>query len=84
MNQSIDSSMYERLLKLIKQYLPQDKIAQATPSSRLLADLGMDSIGMLMLSMALEEEFGVSFNEPVKFDTVQDVLDFLDKNATKR
>ena len=84
MNQSIDSSMYERLLKLIKQYLPQDKIAQATPSSRLLADLGMDSIGMLMLSMALEEEFGVSFNEPVKFVTVQDVLDFLDKNATKR
>ena len=76
--------MYDRLLKLIKQYLPADKIALATPDARLLADLGMDSIGMLMLSMALEEEFGVSFNEPVHFVTVQDVLDFLDKNATKR
>ena len=76
--------MYDRLLELIKLYLPEDKIAQATPSSRLLADLGMDSIGMLMLSMALEEEFGVSFKEPVKFVTVQDVLDFLDKNATRR
>ena len=76
--------MYDRLLNLIKKYLPDDKIAQATPESRLLADLGMDSIGMLMLSMAMEEEFGVSFSEPVKFVTVQDVLDFLDKNATKR
>ena len=76
--------MYDRLLQLIQQYLPEDKIAKATPSSRLLADLGMDSIGMLMLSMALEEEFGVSFREPVRFETVQDVLDFLDKNATKR
>ena len=76
--------MYDRLLKLIKQYLPEDKIASATPESRLLADLGMDSIGMLMLSMALEEEFGVSFNAPVLFVTVQDVLDYLDKNATKR
>ena len=76
--------MYDRLLNLIKKYLPDDKIAQATPESRLLADLGMDSIGMLMLSMALEEEFGVSFSEPVHFVTVQDVLDFLDKNATKR
>lgn len=76
--------MYDRLLQLIKQYLPEDKIATARPSSRLLADLGMDSIGMLMLSMALEEEFGVSFNGPVHFETVQDVLDFLDKNATKR
>ncbi len=52
--------MYDRLLPLIKKYLPEDKIAQATPESRLIADLGMDSIGMLMLSMALEEEFGVS------------------------
>ena len=69
--------MYDRLLPLIKKYLPEDKI------SRLIADLGMDSIGMLMLSMALEEEFGVSFNAPVKFETVQDVMDFLQKNATK-
>ena len=76
--------MYDRLLKLIKLYLPEDKVASATPDSRLIADLGMDSIGMLMLSLALEEEFGVSFSEPVHFVTVQDVLDFLDKNATKR
>ena len=76
--------MYDRLLKLIKKYLPEDKIASATPESRLLADLGMDSIGMLMLSMAMEEEFGVEFNAPVNFVTVQDVLDFLDKNSTKR
>ena len=75
--------MYDRLLQLIKLYLPEDKIASATPSSRIQADLGMDSIGMLMLSMALEEEFGVSFNAPVKFETVQDVMDFLQKNATK-
>lgn len=76
--------MHDRLLKLIKTYLPEDKIALATPQSRLQADLGMDSIGMLMLSMAMEDEFGVSFKEPVRFVTVQDVLDFLDKNATKR
>ena len=44
----------------------------------------MDSIGMLMLSMAMEEEFGVTFDAPVTFVTVKDVLDFLDKNATKR
>lgn len=75
--------MYDRLLPLIKKYLPEDKIAQATPESRLIADLGMDSIGMMMMSMALEEEFGVSFNAPVKFETVQDVMDFLQKNATK-
>ena len=76
--------MYERLLNLIKTYLPEDMIASSTPDSHLLADLGMDSIGMLMLSMAMEEEFVVTFDAPVTFVTVKDVLDFLDKNSTKR
>lgn len=80
----MNTAMQERLLKLIKSYLPADKVAAATPESRLTADLGMDSIGMLMLSMAMEDEFGVSFKEPVRFITVQDVMDFLEKNATKR
>ena len=43
----------------------------------------MDSIGMMMLSMSIEDEFGVTFDGPVTFKTVQDVLDFLAKNATK-
>ena len=51
--------------------------------SRLIEDLGMDSIGMMMLSMSIEDEFGVTFDAPVTFKTVQDVLDYLDKNATK-
>ena len=76
--------MYERLLKLIKENMPDADIAKATKDSKLMADLGMDSIGMMMLSMAIEDEFGVSFDEPVMFVTVQDVLDYLEKNATKR
>lgn len=76
--------MYERLLKLIEENMPDANVANATRESKLMADLGMDSIGMMMLSMAIEDEFGVSFDEPVMFVTVQDVLDYLEKNATKR
>ena len=43
----------------------------------------MDSIGMMMLSMSIEDEFGVQFDEPVFFKTVKDVLDWLEANATK-
>ena len=46
-------------------------------------DLGLDSVGMMMLSMSIEDEFGVTFDEPVYFVTVKDVLDWLNKNATK-
>ena len=75
--------MYERLLKLIKENMPDADVDNATPSSRLFEDLGMDSIGLMMLSMAMEDEFGVRFDEPQPFSTVQDVLDYLEKHATK-
>lgn len=75
--------MYERLLKLIKENMPDADVDNATPASRLFEDLGMDSIGLMMLSMAMEDEFGVRFDEPQPFSTVQDVLDYLEKHATK-
>ena len=75
--------MYERLLKLIKQNMPDVDLEKASTKSRLMEDLGMDSIGLMMLSMAMEDEFGVRFDEPEPFETVQDVLDYLEKHATK-
>lgn len=75
--------MFERLLKLIKQNMPDVDTSKATPESRLMEDLGMDSIGLMMLSMAMEDEFGVRFDEPEPFETVQDVMNYLEKHATK-
>ena len=75
--------MYERLLKLIQENLPDADLSKANMDSRLMEDLGMDSIGMMMLSMSIEDEFGVQFDEPVFFKTVKDVLDWLEAHATK-
>ena len=73
--------MYERLVKLIKDNMPDVDVSKATPEARLKEDLGMDSIGLMMLSMAIEDEFHVTFNDVVNFSTVQDVLDFLAANG---
>ena len=75
--------MFERLKKIIKENMPDTDVSNITESSLLLEDLGIDSIGMMMLSMSIEDEFGVTFDAPVTFKTVQDVLDYLEKNATK-
>ena len=75
--------MYERLLKLIQDNMPDADLSNANENSRLIEDLGMDSIGMMMLSMSIEDEFGVQFDEPVTFTTVKDVLDWLKENAKK-
>lgn len=72
--------MLERLKKLIKENMPDADIEHATEETT-LAELGIDSIGMMMLSMAMEEEFGVEFQEAIPFETVKDVLDYLKINA---
>ena len=74
--------MLERLKKLIKENMPDADVEHADESTKLV-DLGIDSIGMMMLSMSMEEEFGVEFTDAVPFVTVQDVLDYLKENATK-
>ena len=70
--------MYERLLKLIKENLPDKDLSNVNNDSRLIEDLGMDSIGMMMLSMSIEDEFGVTFDEPMNFLTVKDVVDYIE------
>lgn len=72
-----DKEIYERLKKLIAQSMPDVNVDDVTPETRLLEDLKFDSLGMMMLAMAMEDEFGISFDEPVNFATVKDVLDFV-------
>lgn len=76
--------MFERLLKLMQENMPDTDFSKATPESKLMEDLGIDSIGLMMISMDIEDEFGVRFDEPVPFETVQDVLDYLEKHAKKK
>ncbi len=50
--------------------------ADITPSASLREDVGMNSIGMLYMAMALEEEFGIKFSNADFADltTVADVV----------
>ena len=72
-----DKEILERLKKLIAQSMPDVNVENVTEETRLLEDLKFDSLGMMMLAMAMEDEFGISFDEPANFATVKDVLDFV-------
>lgn len=72
-----DKEIFERLKKLIAQSMPDVNVDNVTEDTRLLEDLKFDSLGMMMLAMAMEDEFGISFDEPVNFATIKDVLEFV-------
>lgn len=68
----------ERLQAILERIFGNDvNTFNFAPESRLREDVGMNSIGMLYVAMAIEQEFGVEFNNDdlLNIKTVQDVLD---------
>ena len=72
--------MLDKLKELMKNVDPDMNLDNVTLETRLIDDLHFDSLGIMMFAMAIEDEFGVSFDEPMNFLTVKDVVDFIEAN----
>ncbi len=60
---------------------PKLDTSAATRESNLTVDLGIDSLSMLLMSLALEQKFGVEFDSSKPaFQTVGEVIDYI-KNS---
>ena len=59
---------------------PDMNLDNVTLDTKLIDDLHFDSLGIMMFAMAIEDEFGVSFDEPMNFLTVRDVVEFIEAN----
>ena len=70
--------MEQKVIELIADKLCK-KIDQVKLTSRLIEDLGADSLDVVELIMAFEDEFGVTLpdEEIAKFKTVGDIINFL-------
>ena len=57
-----------------------------TPESNLRDEVGINSVGMLYMAMALEEEFSIKFrNEDFSsIATVQDVIDCIERKVAEQ
>ncbi len=74
-------STFERLVEVFNTVFEDEiKVASVTPESTLQEDIGITSIGLLYMVMALEEEFEIKFtNEDfVGIKTVGDVARCID------
>lgn len=75
---------FERLLKVFNAVFEDDVNADSvTTDASLQEDIGINSIGMLYMVIALEEEFGIKFkNEDLQtIHTVQDVIDCIEAKS---
>lgn len=65
----------ERLVKVFRAVFEDDvDAAKLTPEASLREDIGINSIGLLYMAMAVEEEFGIKFTNE-DFAGIQTVAD---------
>lgn len=76
--------MFEQIKKALAEQLGTD-VSKITEDSRIVEDLGADSLDVVELLMNLEEEYNitVSEEEAVKISTVKDFCDLVESKLNK-
>ena len=70
--------MLERLKEILSKVNQDMDMSAVNEETKLIEDLGLDSLSIMLFSMEIEEAFGFRFTEPVRFVTVGDVCRYLE------
>lgn len=66
------------IFKMVKPNIDTDALTEGT---RLIEDLGLDSLTILLLSFAIEKKFEFKFDGAPKFASVGEVMDYIEKHT---
>jgi acyl carrier protein len=74
----------ERIRAIIAQQLEVQE-EEVVPEASFTDDLGSDSLDLVELVMAMEEEFGIEISdeEAERIQTVQDAVNFIEERTSK-
>ena len=69
--------VFYELKAIIANVKPSLDLNKVTMQSSLLEDLGVDSLSILLLSLAIENRFGFTFDGVPQFSKVGEVVDYV-------
>ena len=76
-----DIEIFEGLKEVLAVMKPHLDTSKATLESNLVRDLGIDSLSMLLMSLALDNKFNVTFDTTrAPFVTVGEVVNYILEN----
>lgn len=70
--------VFETLKEAIRQSVPDIDVEAVSPDSHLINDLGLDSLGIMMIAVIIEEEFGFDFEGDISFETVGKLCEYIE------
>lgn len=75
--------IFDKLIAILQRVKPNVDISTVTMDSRLITDLGIDSLSMMLLAISVEDEFGIEFGDNTNFTTVQELCDYIESVSNK-
>ena len=75
--------VFDELKEILKLIKPSSDFSAINDDSQLVRDVGLDSLTLLLMSLAVEEKFGFKFEGNPRFNTVGEVLDYICANTTR-
>ncbi len=74
-------NIFEELKAIVKMIKPNLDADTLTLQTRLIEDLGLDSLTILLLSFAIEKKFEFKFEGTPKFASIEEVIDYIEKHS---
>ena len=71
--------VFEKIREIIAEQTGKD-VEEITLETNVKEDLDADSLGLFQIINDIEDEFDVSVEDPESIVTVQDAVDFVEKN----
>lgn len=75
-------AIFTGLKDILAKIKPSTDLSHVSEDSQLVRDVGLDSLTILLLSLAVETQFGFKFEGTPKFTTVGEVIDYISANTT--
>ena len=77
-------TMFEKVQTILAKQL-RVAAEKITPESKIMKDLGADSLDILQLLMRIEDQYGIVIPDQAlaKFETVGDVVTYLEKQEVR-
>ncbi len=74
--------MLDELKEIIAKAMPDLDVSGVTAETRLIEELGFDSLAMMMMAMEIEDKYGFRFTEFVRFETAGDVCAYIESKIS--
>ena len=75
--------IFDKLIEILQRVKPNVDCSGVTMESRLITDLGIDSLSMMLLAISVEDEFGIEFGDDTNFATVQELCNYIESVSGK-